>query len=330
VWRSGVIVVDLVEEREVGRLDLPDRNTGEGDTRQVVFAPAVAGAAGEGNLALAQESYEWSPPEAVGGDFRPALEVFRAAFAGGVLSDLASIDAAGCGQRVLRVGATDDGTWWLACRRFTTGEVVVRRFDSAGGRVGDTTVPTGVEVEGDITAVAPGGRALFVWDPISAVLSRVDLSSGETSEGRASSAVEAGRGPLAGVGDWLAPPAAAKTFLDAGIVVSPDGRRVYAVGLLAGAAAAPVAASSGILVFDAATLEQLDRWEPTAAFISLAVSADGRSVYATGVPGFDAGGATRPGQQASITVFSATDGSLRLVAGRLGSELLTFTSPTLD
>jgi hypothetical protein len=138
------------------------------------------------------------------------------------------------------------------------------------------------------------------------------------------------RDPDEGVGDWLAPAAAAKTFLDAGIVMSPDGRRVYAAGLVAGAAAGPVAASSGILVFDAATLEPLDRWEPTAAFLSLAVSADGRSVYATGQAGFDAGGTARPGQQASITVFSATDGSVRLVAGRLGSELLTFTSPTLD
>jgi hypothetical protein len=332
VWRSGVIVVDLAEEREVGRLDLPDSTTGEGDTRRVVFAPQVVGSAGAGRLALARESYEWSPPEAVGGDVRPALELFRADFAGGALSNLASVDASGCGQRVLRAGVTADDRWWVACQRFASGEVVVRRFDGAGGRLGETIAAAGLGVDGDVTAVAPGGGALFIWDAVAGVLTRVDLETGATAQGRAS-AVRVDPGPLAAVGavgEWLAPPVAAKTFLDAGIVLSPDGRRAYAVGLAAEGSAAPFAGSSGILVFDTASLERLDRWDPTAAFVSLAVSADGGSVYAAGLPGLDAAGTSRPAQHASITVFSATDGSVRLIAGRLGTELLTFTARTLD
>jgi hypothetical protein len=53
-------------------------------------------------------------------------------------------------------------------------------------------------------------------------------------------------------------------------------------------------------------------------------------VYAAGLPGLDAGGTPRAGQQASITVHSADDGSIRLIAGQLGLELITFVAPTLD
>ena len=88
--------------------------------------------------------------------------------------------------------------------------------------------------------------------------------------------------------------------------------------------------STGVFVFDASTLAPLGTWQPTADYVSVAVSADGRFVYAAGLPGLDASGNRRTNQQASITVFDTFDGSVRLIAGKLGSEMLSFISPTLD
>ena len=88
--------------------------------------------------------------------------------------------------------------------------------------------------------------------------------------------------------------------------------------------------SAGIFVFDAATLTSLGQWEPLADYISLGVSADGRYVYAAGLPRIDADGTSRPAQQASITVHAATDGAVQVVAGQLGGKFLLFTTPVLD
>ena len=41
-------------------------------------------------------------------------------------------------------------------------------------------------------------------------------------------------------------------------------------------------------------------------------------------------GRHRLDQQASITVFDSRDGSVRLVAGELGGDLITFPSATID
>jgi hypothetical protein len=217
----------------------------------------------------------------------------------------------------------------MACTRFSTSAVVVRRFDAAGTRLGDTSAPGGFGVDGDLTAPSPDGRSLFVWNPTGALLTRIDLASGEKTEGRGATArVESG--PLTALGEWLAPPVAAKTFLAGGIVVSRDGSRVYAAGLDPDAAIEETPGSAGIFVFDAASLQSLGRWDPTADFVSIAASADGRFVYAAGMPGIDAQGTARPAVQASITVFDTTDGTTRLIAGQLGGDLMTFVAPTLD
>ena len=60
------------------------------------------------------------------------------------------------------------------------------------------------------------------------------------------------------------------------------------------------------------------------------MSANGKYVYAAGLARFDAGGQERATQQASITVFRASDGELQLIAGRLGFDFLTFATPILD
>jgi hypothetical protein len=84
-----------------------------------------------------------------------------------------------------------------------------------------------------------------------------------------------------------------------------------------------------VFSFDSASLAPLANWPATADFVSLAISRDGRFVYAAGVPGVDSHGAPS-GFGASITVYDTGDGSVRLLAGQLGhDEDLLFPAPTL-
>jgi hypothetical protein len=134
---------------------------------------------------------------------------------------------------------------------------------------------------------------------------------------------------LAGIGRqfgrWMAPPVAAKVFLEPALVVSTDGTRAYGLGVdaLGGDGSG---GSRGLYAFDAATLEPLGHWPPTADFASLAISPDGRFVYAAGQSGVDATGSLAP-YQASITVYDTVDGSVRLLAGSLGGDGLFFPGP---
>lgn len=128
------------------------------------------------------------------------------------------------------------------------------------------------------------------------------------------------------VGQWIAPPVAAKSQLLPGMVLSPDGTRVYAIGV--SSPGATDRGSSGIFAFDASSLARLGSWAPTADFASIAVSADGLFVYAAAQGGIDAAGRTSP-NGSSVTVFDTSDGSVRLIAGALGSSDLWFANSTL-
>jgi hypothetical protein len=329
VWQSGITIVDLADGREVSRIALPDSPSGEGDTRRVVWAPRLLSSGADGSVAIAREWYSWSPPTSQGGDYRQDTDVFRADLAGGVLSNPEPLlGAAGCGERVIRAGSTSAGSW-IVCARGFSNTLVVRRFDAAGAHAGDNTLAGPVGVDGDLVALSPDGDTLFAWNPVTAQLASIDLATGE-QRASAAAATSATPAPLVAIGDWLAPRAAAKSFLQSGIVVSPDGTRVYAAGIVGGEELDGMAGSSGVFVFDAASLTSLGRWEPTADFVSLAVSADGRYVYAAGLARFDASGTQRATQQASITVFAAADGEVQLIAGRLGFDFLTFATPILD
>jgi hypothetical protein len=328
-WRSGITVVDLADGREVSRISLPDSTSGEGDTRRVVWAPRLL-SQGDGSVVIAREWYSWSPPGSEGGNYRQDTDTFRAAFAGGVLANPELLPGtAGCGERVVRAGSTATGGTWIVCARGFSHTLVIRRFDAAGAHEGDVTLSGPAGVEGDLVALSPDGDALFAWNPVEAQLARIDLATGEQRVSDAQSVAGAGA-PLAALGDWLAPRVAAKTFLQSGVVVSPDGTRVYAAGVEGAGDVETMSGSSGIFVFDAATLTSLGRWEPTADFISVAVSADGRFVYAAGLARYDASGAQRATQQASVTVFRASDGAIQVIAGELGFDFLTFATPILD
>jgi hypothetical protein len=275
---------------------------------------------------IAREWYSWSPPTSEGLNYRQATDVFSATLVGGQIDTVASLDGAnGCGERVLLAGSGGNGGTWLACLEGATSSLVVRRLDAAGAKLGDTRFMAAPGVDGDPFVLSADGRALFAWNAVTATLGRIDLATGESTEAHGDTAA-LDRGPLAAMGAWLAPVAAAKSFLYGGVVLSADGSRAYAIGVDGGEVRG-VSGSSGIYVFDTRSMASAGHWDATADFISLAVSDDGRSVYAAGMPRVDASGASVPEQQASVSVFDASDGSVRLIAGELGGSFLTFVQP---
>jgi len=329
VWHSGVIVVDLATGSIVSRLALPDSTDGEGDRRRVVDAPRVVGTIDTGTVLIARFFYEWTPPESQQPSVTFENHVFTASLDGGTLGDARLVPTASdCGGLVIRAGSLPESGYWLACSS-SPELTVVRRLSRENSLIGDIRVPGSPGVDTDPTAVSADGRSLYVWNPSEGALTRVDLASGDSTTGKGiASTVD--RGPLAAFGDWLAPTAAAKSWLRGALAISPDGSRVYAIGIKHPIDESEMAGSAGVFVFDAATLDPIAIWQPTADFVSIAVSPDGSFVYAAGLPGFDFTGTRRIRQQASITVFDATDGAVRLIAGQLGGDALTFLGPTLD
>ena len=328
-WHSGVLVVDTSSGHIVGRLDLPDSTDGEGDTRRVVEAPRVVGTIHSGTVLIARGYYEWSPPASQEPSFTSENHVFTATLDAGRLTGAKLVpNASDCGGSVVRAGPLPEGAYWLACTDGGPHLTSIRRLGPDNSLLGTVPVSGSAGVDTDPTAVSPDGSQLYVWDPLTGVLTRVDLVSGDKTSGKGSAA--AGEGPLTALGNWLAPAAAAKSWLRGALAISPDGTRVYAIGIKQGAGDRGMDGSAGVSVFDASTLDPITTWQPTADYVSIAVSADGSLVYAAGLPGVDAAGGLMLAQQASITVFDSSDGSIRLIAGHLGGDALSFLSTTLN
>ena len=147
---------------------------------------------------------------------------------------------------------------------------------------------------------------MFLWDPIRHLVGRIDVDTGAASTSVA---------PVS-----LPPAVSADSMgigVDPGLVVSPDGSRLYALGMLANGSMA--GRSTGIWVFDAGTLQPLDHWPARARLTSLAVSADGTFVYAAGAQGFDADGNAGP-SGASVTVYDATTGEIQVIYGSVSPD----------
>src|SRR4029077_9745537 len=105
---------------------------------------------------------------------------------------------------------------------------------------------------------------------------RIDIASGTVSSVTAKIVAITSDpvGDLAhAIGRWIAPPVAAKVFVDPGLVLSPDGTRIFALAADTGNGEA--VSSQGVFVFDGATLEQVAHWPPTADLTSIAISPDG-------------------------------------------------------
>lgn len=160
---------------------------------------------------------------------------------------------------------------------------------------------------------------------------RYDFTTANVTQARATPATSTAPGDVLAslgrqVGRWIAPSALAKMNLEPGVVASVDGTRIYALGI---GGPDGGAGSTGVFAIDAKTLGVVGTWAPLADLASLAVSLDGRFVYAAGQGGISATGQPTPSRGASITVYDTADGSVRLVAGQLGTGDLWLTEPVL-
>ena len=324
-WTAGVDVVDLASGTVVGSTPLPiTEPAGAGGRASIRVAPQVT-VAPSGDAVLVASFWYVNDPSATppsGSDHWTATFDGRAI---GGLTPAGSVDGQTCGE--LDSGPIDASMYFVICTT-SDGQQVIERRHSDGSPIDETAFPgtsSGLALD-----VRQGDR-LFVWDPVAARLTRFDLRTG-VLDGATGTALERSTSPLdvlASVGRQLgrlmAPSVAAKVFLEPAVVVSTDGTRIYGLGVdaLGGDGSG---GSHGIYAFDATTLEPIGHWAPTADFASLAISPDGRFVYAAGQNGVDATGSLAP-YWASITVYDTADGSVRLVAGDLGSDGLFFPGP---
>ena len=330
-WTSGIDVIDVASETIVSSKALPVDQPAGLDGQPISRNAASVKLAPAGDRILmasfwfVEDPNDANPP--AGTDHWSAPLDGRAI---GTITRLATTSASDCAE--FDGGLIDSDSYFLICAA-QYGELTVRRLTLDGSAIGQTEVARTEEEFSGGSLVARSGDRLFIWDPVAAVLSRIDLRTGAlvASPVAIQSDVEGPLDELAAlgrrVGHWIAPSVAAKLLLDPGIVISPDGTRVYAIGV--GSPAPTGRGSTGVFAFDAASLVQLGQWAPTADFSSIAVSGDGRFVYAAAQGGVDAAGVPSS-NRASITVFDASDGTVRLIAGELGSTDLWFAGPTLE
>ena len=323
VWHGGILVVDIGAGVVANSVEFPDMTAGEGDARRSVFAPRVLGLGADGTLFLARSWAEWGSANVETEPARFGDDAYGATVSGGAVADVAPIsDAASCGPTFVRAGPRPGGGMWLTCVS-QSGTLTLRRVAADGTSLGSESMPRTGFVDGDTAAVSPDGQTFYAWDPGSSTLTRIDLSTGARRDERLSSQT-ASVDPLAALGRWLAPAADAKSILRGALVASPDGSRLYVLATRPIVDEQRPTGSAGILVVDAATLAVIDHWPPNADLVSIALSPEGSLLYAAGLPGVDASGATRPGQGASVTVFDTATGQERLVAGQLGPSMLSF------
>jgi hypothetical protein len=326
-WKAGLEVVDVASLEVVATVPIPVVEPGVKTDRPIIrVAPAVSLSPDRSTILVSSfwyvhDSSTATPPS--GNDH------WIGRFSGGHVDHLSaagSTAAARCAE--LSQGMIDSDRYYVVCSD-PSGGMTLERVAADGTVVGNDDLPgIGGGTEGG-SLTDRIADALFVWGPITRTLARIDLQTGKVETATAPTALVDG-GPFGGLaslgsdlGRWLAPTAGAKTFLDPGIVASPDGKRVYAIGVV-GSSDPGSGGSTGVYVFDASTLQAIGHWQPTADFASIALTADGHYLFAAAAGGVDAAGvSSRNG--ASITVFDTTDGSVDLIAGKLGTSDLFLT-----
>ncbi len=318
-WKGGILLVDMETGVVASRVGLPDVSIGPDDQPVNVMAAKVAVGADGKDALVSRPTYS---VEHASGAYHSGTEHYLMPASGRPTTAPFAVDRS-CADGEADAGLTDGQLAWFLCWSSNGGSLTIRRAPEDGGILPDIQVDsTGL---GGTWAVS--GSSIYFWTPVSRTIDRVDLVTGETSSGSAPAPTatdRSGPDPIGALGRWLAPSASAKVFLEPGIVVAPGtGSVVYALGIAAEDPVQP--RSTGVFVFDRRTLEPLGHWAPTADFVSLAVSGDGRFVYAAGTaqPGIDIPQATRG---ASVTVYDASDGSVRAIAGQLDPGDVQFAS----
>jgi hypothetical protein len=323
VWHVGISVVDVAGGKVVQTVRLPDRQSTDGQVVTSIWLAGLNVAPDDGHLMLRIDT--------IRGQAFASSHVLLTLAGGRVaktttLGDESDIDSHACFGGG---GWADDATFYIVCPE----TAVFRSFRLDGSLVATAGLGRGVAlpeiVPGSSDVVDRATGRLYHWDPSSRTLTGIDLATGRVT-GTATAAQARSGSPNAAdglatlgrsVGQWLAPAVAAKTILQPSIALSPDGSRAYALGVTS--PATTDAGSTGVDVFDTVAMRAIDHWAPLADLVSVGVSPDGRLVYVAGAPEVDASGAQRLGAPASLIVFDASDGSVRLIAGSLGLEMAT-------
>jgi len=317
VWHLGISVVDLDGGKVVQTVRLPDRPSTDGQVVNSVWLAALRGAPDGAHLML---TLDVSPEHA-----HTTPHVLATVASGRIAraTELGSDTAINADPCDLSGGWANDTTYFSVCpdsgtfRSFKLdGSLLAEADMGPGGRI-----PEMLPGSSDVVDRATG--RLFHWNPGRRTLTRIDLATGRVT-GSATAAQARSSEPVDGLaaigrslGQWLAPGVVAKTVLQPGISLSPDGSRVYALGMTTPERSDP--ASTGVDVFETVAMRAIDHWAPPADLVSVATSPDGRYVYAAGAP-VEYGVTT--GAPASLIVFDASDGTVRLIAGSLGLETI--------
>ncbi len=298
-WQLGVDVIDVAAARVVSSIGIPKLPSttaaGQPTTR---LAPAVDLAASGGRVLV---SDFWFVNE----DLNPSpsgVDHWEASFDGTTVSGLSpagSTSGDACVETAS--GVVDASTWWVLCSN-PDGRLRFDRFDRDGATIGSTDLPASDGLPA--AQLDSRGEHLFVWGPVARALTRIDVATGLVSTVTATAAAET-NDPLTdlatALGRWIAPTALAKVMLDPALAISPDGTRVYALGVDMHSGEA--VSSLGIFVFDTATMAQVGHWQPAADLTSIALSPDGAWLYAAGQPLFDAAGNAIPGCRIDHRLF---------------------------
>jgi hypothetical protein len=187
----------------------------------------------------------------------------------------------------------------------------VRRVTADGASLGAVRIPLVPFNGGYPVSIATdrARRAVFLWNPQEHKLVRVDVDGGRITEAAVPASMLPGAETPVGQGYIGGDP---------GLVLSPDGRRLYAIGVGA-VTGSQVGVPSGIWVFDTDSMQLIDHWQPRAFLSSLTISSDGRFVYAAGAAGYDVNGRENR-WPASVTVYDAATGEIQVVYGSVARD----------
>jgi hypothetical protein len=196
----------------------------------------------------------------------------------------------------------------------------IHRYGIDGRELGSIDVPTS-RLGADEPLVDLTNGIAYAWDPITHRLASADLVGGTGRMAATPDGFDA-PGELVILGErpgpgtpttWSDGQPATIARRERTLVGSPDGRLLFAIG-----EGPDEDSSSGVWVFDAQTLELVERWPAKASYGSLALLDNGRWLAAIGRPGVDeAGGRARWGT--SLTVHDTTTGRAVLRIGDLAT-----------